>query len=140
MRPFFISKRKFAELIFLGCLDIVLFLLWNSLDFIILFSLGFIWNWVASQDQQNVVPNTRGYRFSTLKAVFNLQNLLLKPLASRAWGIQFFARLLPAGLLWSGVIMFNQSEMPWWAIFLGSLVFELIVLEKKMFYPEEFPS
>lgn len=137
MKGFFISKRKFAELVVLLVLDAIFFLIWNSWDFVILFSLGFVWNWVAAQEQEIVLPNTRRYRFSTLKTVFNLQNLILKPLGKMPEAVKFFARILPAGTFWAAVILFNQSEMPWWAVFMGSFFLELIQLEKKIFATKE---
>lgn len=133
MNGFLISKRKTFELGILILLDGIFFLLWDSWDFVILFSLGFIWNWVASQEKEIILENNRRYRFSTLKTVFNLQSLFLRPLAKMPEAVKFVARLLPAGLFWSGVILFNESPMPWWAVFLGSLVLELLLLETKIF-------
>ena len=75
MNGFFISKRKTFELGVLVLLDGVLFFVLDNWDFVILFSLGFIWNWVASQEKDIIIENNRRYRFSTLKTVFNLQNL-----------------------------------------------------------------
>lgn len=140
MKSFFISKRKFVELIVLLVLDGLFFLIWNNWDLVILFSLGFVWNWVATQENEIVLPNVRRYRFSTLKTVFNLQNLILKPLSKMPEAIKFIARILPAGIFWSAVILFNQSEMPWWAVFMGSFVLELVQLEKKIFAPKEIPQ
>ncbi len=137
MSGFFISKRKTFELGVLILLDGVFFVLWDSWDFIILFSLGYIWNWVASQEKSIIIENSRRYRFSTLKTVFNLQNLFLRPLKKMPKIFQFIARILPAGLFWSGVIVFNDSPMPWWAVFLGSLAIESIMLETKIFASKE---
>ena len=136
MNGFFISKRKTFELGILIVLDGVFFVLWDSWDFIILFSLGYIWNWVASQEKNITWENTRRYRFSTLKTVFNLQHLFLRPLHKMPKIFHFIARILPAGLFWSGVIIFNDSPMPWWAVFLGSLAIESIMLETKIFAPK----
>ena len=137
MNGFFISKRKTFELGVLLVLDGVLFFVLDNWDFVILFSLGFIWNWVASQEKDIIIENNRRYRFSTLKTVFNLQNLILKPLTKAPEAVKFIARLLPAGIFWSGVIVFNESPMPWWAVFIGSLVLELIILETKIFAPKQ---
>ena len=137
MSGFFISKRKTFELGALILMDGVFFVLWDSWDFIILFSLGYIWNWVASQEKSLILENSRRYRFSTLKTVFNLQNLFLRPLKNMPKVFHFIARILPAGLFWSGVIIFNDSPMPWWAVFLGSLVIECIMLETKIFAAKE---
>lgn len=137
MNGFFISKRKTFELIALLIFDVLALLLWGSWDFLILFSFGYIWNWVASQESDIIIPNTRKYRFSTLKTVFNLQNLFLKPVIKLPGAVKFIVRCLPAGIFWSMVILFNESRMPWWAVFLGSLSLELVQLERKLFLPKE---
>ena len=137
MNGFLISKRKTFEFGILLLLDAVLFIVLDNWDFITLFSLGFIWNWVASQEKYIMIENNRRYRFSTLKTVFLLQNLILKPFPKAPESIKFILRLLPAGVFWCGVVLFIDSPMPWWAVFLGSLVLELIVLETKIFQPKQ---
>lgn len=136
MNSFFISKRKTFELGVLIVLDIIFFIILNRLDFVTLFSLGFVWNWVASQEENIMIGNNRRYRFSTLKTVFNLQNLFLRPVGKAPAFIKFTVRLLPAGFFWWGVILFIESPMPWWAVFLGSLILELILLEIKFLSPK----
>jgi hypothetical protein len=133
MSFFSISKRKIFEIGFLILLDIIFYFLWGSLDFIILFSFGFIWNWVAAQEVEVNYGNTRRYRFSTLKTVFNLQNLILKPVRNRPQYVQILVKILPAGFFWSAVILFNESDMPYWAVFLGSLTLEIMSLENHFF-------
>ena len=133
-----ISKRKLAELLIMLFLDVVIFILWDSWDFVILFTLGFVWNWVASQESTLMIENMKRHRFTILKTVFILQNLFLNPLKNMPDFLKFIARLLPAGLFWGGVILFNQSHMPWWAVFIGSLGAELVFLEKKIFSPKDF--
>lgn len=133
MNNFFISKRKTFELGILIILDTVLFIVLDRWDFVTLFSLGFVWNWVASQEKNVIIENNRRYRFSTLKTVFNLQNLFLKPFGRAPGAVKFFIRLIPAGLFWSAVILFIDSPMPWWSVFIGSLTLELIILETKIF-------
>lgn len=137
MNHFFVSKRRAMELAVMILLDGLFFLLWDSFDFVMLFSLGFIWNWVASQESSITLNNTRRYRFSTLKTVFNLQNLFLKPFASMPSFVRLIVRALPAGIFWSAVIIFNDSNMPWWGVFIGSLTLELVQLETKMFQTKE---
>ena len=137
MNGFLVSKRKTFELGILILLDIVFYILWDNFDFVILFSLGYVWNWVASQEQSIILDNNRRYRFSTLKTVFNLQKLFLKPFKKMPKFVHFVVRIIPAGLFWSAVILFNESPMPWWAVFLGSLTVELILLETKIFQPKE---
>lgn len=137
MTGFLISKRKASELGALLLLDLLFYFLWDNLDFVILFSLGFIWNWVASQEAEILIGDNRRYKFSTLKTVFNLQSLFLKPFAKLPEPVKFFIRILPAGIFWSAVILFNESSIPWWAVFLGSLTLELIQLENKIFRQKE---
>jgi hypothetical protein len=137
MNQFFISKRKTLELGVMILLDGLFYLLWDSFDFVILFSLGFIWNWVASQEATITLNNARRYRFSTLKTVFNLQNLFLRPFATMPTAVKIIVRSIPAGIFWSGVILFNESQMPWWAVFIGSLTLELVQLETKLFKAKE---
>lgn len=136
MNFFFISKRKLFELLLLIFLDIVFYFLWNSWNFVVLFSLGYIWNWVASQADTLNFENKR-YRFSTLKTVVNLQNLILKPLKGMPEAVKLIARALPAGVFWTAVILFNESNIPWWAVFIGSISMELIQLETKLFKRKE---
>lgn len=133
MNSFLISKRKTIELIILFVFCAVIYLIWNSLDFVILFGLGFIWNWAASQEPEIEIKNPKRYKFSTLKTVFNLQNLFLSPFAHMPEYIKIFIKILPAGIFWWAVIYFNESQMPWWAVFLGSLAAELVQLEPKLF-------
>lgn len=133
MNGFFISKRKTFELLMMLLLDAVFYLLWNSFDFVMLFTFGFIWNWVASQEATITFNNNRRYRFSTLKTVFNLQNLVMRPFQTAPLFVKIIVKSLPAGIFWSAVILFNESSIPWWAVFIGSLTLELFQLETKMF-------
>jgi hypothetical protein len=129
MSFFSVSKRKIVEIIVLIAFDALFYFLWGSWDFVILFSFGFVWNWVAAQESEVSYGNTRRYRFSTLKTVFNLQNLALKPFQKFPIPVHILVKILPAGIFWSAVILFNESDMPYWAVFLGSLAFELMNLE-----------
>lgn len=133
MSFFSISKRKIFEIGLLVVLDTLFYFLWGSLDFIILFSFGFVWNWVAAQENEVSYGNTRRYRFSTLKTVFNLQKLILRPVRHLPHYIQLLVKILPAGLFWSAVIAFNESDMPYWAVFLGSFTLEIMNLEHLFF-------
>lgn len=137
MNGFFISRRKTFELIALMIFNLVAYFLWSSWDFIVLFTFGFIWNWVASQESSIALLETRKYRFSTLKTVFNLQRLFLKPVNSMPESVKLIVRCLPAGIFWTMVIFFNESQMPWWSVFLGSLTLELLQLDKKFLKPKE---
>lgn len=137
MSFFSIPKRKIFEVGFLIFFNIISYFLWKSWDFIVLFSFGFIWNWVAAQEGEVSYGNTRRYRFSTLKTVFNLQNLFLRPVRHLPLPFLMLVKILPAGLFWSAVILFNESDMPYWAVFLGSLAFELMGLEHLIFNSKE---
>lgn len=139
MNTFFGTKKKNAELGILLIVDIILYLVFWNIDLVILFSLGFIWNWVASHDLGEQFIHRR-YRFSTLKTVFNLQNLIQKPFKKAPDFVQLFIRALPAGLFWSAVIWFIGSELPWWITFLGSLGFELSQLRFKLSKKIEEPT
>ncbi len=137
MSSFFISRRKFFELLALIIIDLVFYFLWDNLDFVILFSFGYVWNWVASQESDVTLGNTKRYRFSTIKTVFNLQNLIVKPFPHLPSMVKTGLKSLPAGMFWTAVIWFNNSQMPWWAVFLGSLSAELAQLESKFFKPKD---
>jgi hypothetical protein len=128
MRPFLAPKRKLLELLALVGLNLALYLVFWNFAVLILFSLGFIWNWSASQDLDALFTNRR-YRFSTIKMTKNLQSLILRPFERAPAAVKLMLRVLPAGIFWSGVIYFLESQMPWWATFLGSLTFELMQLE-----------
>ena len=137
MKPFLTSKRKMIELLVLLGFNIVFYLLWSSFDVIALFSLGFIWNWVASQNLDLIFENRPRYRFSMLRTVLNLQSLFLKPFEKSPAFVKFFIRIVPAGVFWFAVIYFNDSQMPWWMVFLGSFAFEIIQLDSKIFKREK---
>jgi hypothetical protein len=132
MNGFLLSKRKTFELLLVVLLDLIFYFLWGSADFVILFSFGYVWNWVGSQ-QDTLKFEGKKYKYSTLKTVLNLQVLVLKPIQKAPYFVKMLARILPAGLFWWGVIVFNESKMPWWAVFIGSFTLELVLLENKIF-------
>jgi hypothetical protein len=128
MKPFAPPKRKLYELIVLVVLAAIFYLIHPQVEAIVLFAFGFIWNWAASNDLSVMFENRR-YRMSMIKTVVNLQQLILKPFA---WAPQFVKNILvilPAGIFWSLVVYLNDSDMPWWSTFLGSLAFELLQIE-----------
>jgi hypothetical protein len=139
MNGFLISKRKTFELLFLLLLDVILYFILSSIDFVILFTFGYIWNWVGSQ-HESLSFEGKKYRYSTLKTVLNLQSLFLKPLTRAPYAVKLLARSLPAGLFWWGVIIFNESQMPWWAVFIGSLTLEMVLLEERLFHSAQPPE
>ena len=131
MKSFLGDKRKFIQLGLLILLDCLFLFLWSSWDIVVLFSLGFIWNWTAAQNMQEIISNKR-YRFSTLKIIFNLQHLILKPFKNSHEAIRFVLKIIPAGVFWFGVMYFNDSQLPWWSVFMGSFFLEVFELDKKL--------
>lgn len=121
-------KRKLLELAVLVVLALIFYFVYPSFEALTLFAFGFIWNWSASNDLSMMLDNNR-YRMSMLKLVSNLQTLILKPFGWAPDLLKRLIRILPAGLFWLVVIFINDSVMPWWAPFVGSLTFELLQLE-----------
>lgn len=128
MTTFIPPKKKLFELVIMAVMAGVFYFIHPSLDAVILFVFGFIWNWTASNDLSLLFENRR-YRMSMVKLVVNLQNLILKPVEKFPEIVKRIVRILPAGIFWSLVIYLNESEMPWWATFVGSLAFEVMQFE-----------
>lgn len=131
MKPFLTTRRRLVDLLILFVLDLGLYFLWQDLSLVVLFSFGFIWNWVAAQDLHMLFENKR-YRYSMVRLVINLQTMFLNLVVRAPAWVKWVVQILPAGIFWTMVILFNDSSMPWWATFLGSLVFEIIQLESKL--------
>jgi hypothetical protein len=130
MTTFVPPKRKMLELLLLPVLCSIFYVLYPEIDAIILFGFGFVWNWSASNDLNMLFQNKR-YRMSMLKLVVNLQNSILKPFAKFPDIIKRMISILPAGLFWTMVLFVNESMMPWWATFIGSIAFEIMQIELK---------
>lgn len=128
MNSFVPPKRKIWELLILLGISSLFYFIYPSTDALVLFIFGFIWNWAASIDLSLLFENRR-YRFSLIKMVFNLQQLILKPFLAAPEFVKRILSVLPAGIFWSIVIIINQSDMPWWGTFLGSAAFELMQVE-----------
>jgi hypothetical protein len=135
---FWAAKRKVVELAVMLGLCGILWFIWGSFSWAALFSLGYIWNWAASQEVSYVSENRR-YRFSFLKMVYNLHKIFLKPFQKWPPIFKFFPKLLPAGLFWLLMLQFAESELPWWPVFLGSLVYELFQLDTLLIKNEVLP-
>ncbi len=118
------SKRKLFELSLLPLFCLPFIILGNSPDIVILLGLGYIWNWAASNDLPYVQENRR-YRMSLIGLVVTINDWILKPFHQMHPLVTHFVRLFPAGIFWLGVLFINDSVMPWWATFVGSLLFEL---------------
>jgi hypothetical protein len=125
MRPFLTSKRKLLDLIVLLVLAVVVGFL-QGVEAALMFSSGFIWNWVGSQDLTQFMEG-RNYKFTTLRFVLNLQSAIVTagPLKRAPDPVKMILRCLPAGLFWLALIWFFDSDLPAWPAFLGSLCFEL---------------
>lgn len=135
MIPFLTTKRRFYELLGLLFLDVILYLLLDW-DFALLFALGFIWNWVSAQDISPMLTDRR-FKFSMLRLVSSFQTLTQRLVANAPQFVKVLTKCLPAGIFWTMVILFNESEMPWYMTFVGSLVFELLQIEIEFFHQRE---
>ncbi len=125
MRPLLTSKRKLLDLLVVVILAAVIWLL-QGLETAWLFTFGFVWNWVASQDLSQYMEG-RSYRYTMLKFVLNLHALIQSPgfIKRSPEFVKLILRSLPAGIFWSAVIWFQDSDLPIWATFLGSFAFEI---------------
>lgn len=128
MMTFIPPIRKLIELLILFIILGVFYLIYPDLSIVILFTFGFIWNWTASNDLSVLFLNKR-YRFSLIKFVVTCQQLILRPFSWAPEILKKVVKILPAGLFWTLIIFWNESFMPWWATFIGSLVFELTQLD-----------
>jgi hypothetical protein len=108
----------------------IFYFFYPRMEGVVLFIFGFIWNWCASIDLDPLYENRR-YRFSMLCTVRNIQKLCLKPFIRLPVYLQKIIAVFPAGIFWWMVIFINQSDMPWWATFIGSATFEILQIELK---------
>jgi hypothetical protein len=129
MKPFLTTKRKMLELLFLVAGVVILMFAHPGVDSALLFSLGFLWNWTASQELRYVFENHR-YKFSLVKMVYTLQYAFVWPFRTLPEIFKLIPRGLPAGLFWGLVVWFVQAQMPWWATFAGSVAFELTQVQR----------
>src|SRR6478672_7970139 len=120
MTTFIPPKRKMLELLLLPVFLGIFYFIYPRIEGVTLFAFGFIWNWSASNDLDLLFQNKR-YRMSMLKTVVNLQNLALKPFRRAPVVIQKIVKIFPAGIFWGLVTYVNESDMPWWSTFLGSI-------------------
>ena len=120
-------KNKMIELLILFIASVLLYISFSNFDIVSLFIFGFIWNWTGSIDHSLIFQNKR-YRMSMLKIVVYLQNLFQRPVARAPEIVKSLFRSVPAGFFWLVVIFINESHMPWWAVFCGSLLFEVVQL------------
>ena len=123
-----VNRRKTFEFLFLFLLSSIYYFFFPSPEHLIIFCLGYIWNWSTSTELTEQFQNRR-YRFSMLKTAINFQNLLVRPFLKAPEFAQRLIKSLPAGIFWWGVTYINNSQMPWWSAFIGSLCFEVLQLE-----------
>lgn len=126
-------RRKLFDLGILLVLLTVFYFIHPHLEAITLFAFGFIWNWAASNDLNELFEHNKRYRLSLLKFVFNLQNIFLRPVKSAPVWMRKIISILPAGIFWGIVIFINESNVPWWPPFLGSIAFELLQIDLRSF-------
>ncbi len=122
------SRRKLGELLISVAVAGVFYFFYPSADAVVLFVSGFVWNWSASIDPGPLFENRR-LRFSMLSTVIGLQRFVLKPFETAPALLRRFVAVFPAGTFWWIVALINDSAMPWWFTFLGSLTFELLQIE-----------
>jgi hypothetical protein len=130
MKLFLPPKKTMIELGVLFPLLGVFYIFYPQKEGIALFISGYIWNWAATQEMGPMYEN-RQYRYSMLSTIRNIQHVILKPFRAFPVIFQRLMSVFPAGIFWAMIIHMNQSEMPWWATFLGSLAFEVLQIEFK---------
>jgi hypothetical protein len=124
-----IPKSKVVlELFVLSIFLFLIYFLTNRLDIITLFTLGFVWNWSVA-GQNDTFSVLKHHKFSMMNTIRRIHEFFLKVFKRSPELIYRLASILPAGLFWSLVIHFNESQMPWWATFLGSLVYEILQIQ-----------
>jgi len=124
-----IPKSKVVlELFVLSTFLFLIHFLTNRLDVVILFTFGFVWNWSVSI-QNNTFSVLKHHKFSMMNTIRWIHEFFLKVFKRSPELIYRLASIVPAGLFWSLVIHFNESQMPWWATFLGSLVYEILQIQ-----------
>jgi hypothetical protein len=120
-----IPRKKMLEIFFMLIFSGVYFVVYPKWEGLTLFLFGFIWNWAASIPLDPLFENRR-YRFSMLKTVHNFQSFILRPVREAAQIVKSIVAILPAGCFWWFVIYINESDMPWWSTFIGSLFHETL--------------
>lgn len=135
MKPFMADRRKMIELLPLPILLACIIVFYPRPSVCILFAFGYIWNWTVSQSLLYVQENTK-YKFSTLKLVKNIHQLVLKPFEriKFKW-LSKIISLLPAGLFWGLIAHSLGSDIEWWMCFLEALAMRLLILFLIKFVP-----
>lgn len=123
-----LGRRKLQEFLIICVISSIHFFFFSNFEQLTLFVFGYIWNWASSSHQELLIENQR-YRYSLIRTVISFQKIILTPFKKTPEMIRRIIKALPAGLFWLLVIYINNSTMPWWAPFLGSLCFEIIDFE-----------
>lgn len=97
----------------------------GSWSWSIFFILGFVWNWAVLNGWVMGRVGEKKYRFSMLKGIAGLNQLLMAPLKNYP-RLQAIAQVLPAGIAVGLLALTFGSSVPWWATFFGSLAFLLV--------------
>lgn len=121
------SKKKIFEIFIMIIISGIIYLIYPHFEASALFCSGFVWNWAVSIEHGDLLQ-TRKYRFSFLRTIILIQNLFLKPFKNSPEFLIKIISLLPAGFFWNLLFIINESEMPWWSTFLGSVSFEMLQL------------
>jgi hypothetical protein len=122
------KSKLLLELFVLSTFLFLIYFLTNRLDIITLFTFGFVWNWsVASQNDSSSV--IKHHKFSMMHTIRRIHEFSIRIFKNFPELVLRLASILPAGLFWSLVIHFNESQMPWWATFLGSFLYEILQIQ-----------
>lgn len=139
MKPFMADRRKMIELLPLPILLACIIVFYPRSSVCILFAFGYIWNWTVSQSLLYVQENTK-YKFSTLKLVKNIHQLVLKPFEKIKFKwVSKIISLLPAGLFWGLIAHSLGSDIEWWMCFFGSISYEIVDLVFNKVRPDDGP-
>lgn len=127
-----VSKKKKIEFLLVFPLALLIYFFSPDINTIVLFIFGYIWNWVNSIESGEAFSEKR-YRFSLIRFVRSIQAGLLRPFQKAPFLLKKIIGIFPAGAFWFLILFIYESDMPWWAPFLGSLVFEILSFEISTF-------
>lgn len=125
MRQHFPSWTELLELGALGAMVLALQWFIGSWAWSVFFVMGFVWNWSVLNGWVHGQVRQRQYRFSMMRGIAKFHELLLGPFG-RYPRVRRVLAVLPAGLAIGVVCLVFQSNVPWWAAFLGSTAFFLV--------------
>ncbi|MBY0518277.1 MAG: hypothetical protein K2P81_15310 [Bacteriovoracaceae bacterium] len=119
------SLQESLEIIALSLIVIGLQFFLQSWGWTILFSVGFIWNWAVLNGWVAQRTQEKKYRFSVLRAISVFHHSILYPFKNYP-KIRNILAVLPAAIAVSLGAYLLESNIPWWAVLLGSLAFILV--------------